>query len=69
MAISVSKAAGFVLAKPFRAQPIALRATIQDGVYGIYFSVQQIATIDLTAMAASACWTCGHRSSGDAHRS
>lgn len=43
------------LGKPFRAQPIALRATIQDGVYGIYFCVQQIATIDLTAMAASAC--------------
>lgn len=43
------------LGKPFRGQPIALRATLEDGVYGIHFCAQQIGTIDLTAIAASAC--------------
>jgi transposase InsO family protein len=42
------------LGKPFRGQPIALRATLEDGVYGIHFCAQQIGTIDLTANAASA---------------
>lgn len=43
------------LGKPFRGQPIALRATLEDGVYGIHFCAQQIGTIDLTATAATAC--------------
>jgi transposase InsO family protein len=43
------------LGKPFRGQPIALRPTTADGVFGVYFCTQQIGTIDLTANAASAC--------------
>lgn len=48
------KARRLRLGKPFRGQPIALRPTLEDGVFGIYFCVQQIGTIDLTANAASA---------------
>jgi transposase InsO family protein len=43
------------LGKPFRGQPIALRPTATDGVFDIYFCIQQIDTIDLTANAAGAC--------------
>jgi transposase InsO family protein len=43
------------LGKPFRGQPIALRATNADGVFGIHFCTHQIGTIDLTANAAPAC--------------
>jgi transposase InsO family protein len=43
------------LGKPFRGQPIALRPTIEDGVFSIHFCAQQIGTIDLRADAASAC--------------
>jgi transposase InsO family protein len=49
------KARRLRLGKPFRGQPIALRPTLEDGVFGIYFCVQQIGTIDLTANATSAC--------------
>jgi transposase InsO family protein len=43
------------LGKPFRGQPIALRPTIEDGVFGIHFCAQQIGTIDLRADTASTC--------------
>lgn len=43
------------LGKPFRGQPIALRATLEDGVHSIHFCAHQIGTIDLTAMVAPAC--------------
>jgi transposase InsO family protein len=43
------------LGKPFRGQPVALRATLEDGVYGIHFCAQQIGSLDLTAAAAAAC--------------
>lgn len=42
------------LGKPFRGQPIALRPTLEDGVYSIHFCAQQIATIVATN-AAPAC--------------
>jgi transposase InsO family protein len=43
------------LGKAFRGQPIALRATVEDGIYSIHFCAQQIGTIDLTTNAASDC--------------
>jgi transposase InsO family protein len=42
------------LGKAFRDQPIALRPTDADGVFAVYFCIQQIGVIDLTADAKSA---------------
>jgi transposase InsO family protein len=43
------------LGKPFRGEPIALRPTSEDGVFSVHFCTHQIGTIDLRAVAASAC--------------
>jgi transposase InsO family protein len=43
------------LGKPFRGEPIALRPTTEDGVFSIHFCTQRIGTIDLRAVAPSAC--------------
>jgi transposase InsO family protein len=43
------------LGKPFRGEPIALRPTIEDGVFSIHFCTRKIGIIDLRAVAASAC--------------
>jgi transposase InsO family protein len=37
------------LGKPFRGEPVALRATTQDGVFSIHFCTRQIGTVDLRA--------------------
>jgi hypothetical protein len=42
------------LGKPFRGQPIALRATGQDDVFSVHFCPRRIGTIDLRAVP-----TCG----------
>ena len=42
------------LGKPFRGQPIAMRPTLEEGVFAVYFCRQQIGAIDLTANTASA---------------
>jgi transposase InsO family protein len=43
------------LGKPFRGELIALRATVEDGVFSIHFFTEQIGTIDLRATADTAC--------------
>lgn len=45
----------FRLGKPFRGELIALRATIEDGVFSIHFCTHHIGNIDLRAIAPSAC--------------
>jgi hypothetical protein len=43
------------LGKPFRGQPVALRATTMDGVFTVHFCAHQIGTIDLREGAATVC--------------
>ena len=43
------------LGKPFRGEPIAVRATAEDGVFSIHFCTHQIGMVDLHELAASAC--------------
>ena len=43
------------LGKPFRGELIALRATIEDGVFSIHFFTEQIGAIDLRTAADTAC--------------
>ena len=43
------------LGKPFRGEWIALRATTEDGVFGIHFCTHTIGTIDLRTATAAAC--------------
>jgi len=40
------------LGKPFRGEPIALRATEEDGVFSIHFCTQRLGTLDLRAAPA-----------------
>jgi transposase InsO family protein len=45
---------GIRLGKPFAGQAVALRPTIEDGVFSVHFCVHQIAAVDLKAIAPSA---------------
>ena len=38
---------GFRIGKPFRGQPVALRATTKDGVWDVYFCHQRISKVDI----------------------
>jgi transposase InsO family protein len=41
--------------KPFRGQPVALRATLQDGVFSLHFCAHRIGMVDLRNGTADAC--------------
>jgi transposase InsO family protein len=65
------------IGKGLRRQPIALRATHEDGVFSAHFCTQQIGTIDLRKPAPSACGfvdiattadALGGAMAGDAHK-
>jgi len=49
------------IGRAFRDQPIALRATLADGVFSVHFRTHAIATIDLRAGTTSACGFDGYR--------
>jgi hypothetical protein len=41
------KGRAFDLGKAFRGERVAVRPTVEDGVFGIYFGVHQVAQADL----------------------
>src|SRR4029077_17492874 len=43
------------IGKAFRKQPVALRATSEDGIFDIHYCTQRIGQIDLKAGGATAC--------------
>lgn len=43
------------IGKAFRGQPIAVRATVEDGVFSVHYCTHRIAAIDLRAASPSAC--------------
>lgn len=49
------------IGKPFRGHAVALRATLEDGIFSVYFRTHAITTIDLRADAISACGFDGYR--------
>jgi transposase InsO family protein len=43
------------IGKAFRGQPIAVRATVEDGVFSVHYCTHRIAAIDLRTASPSAC--------------
>jgi len=45
----------FKIGKPFREQPLALRATSQDGLFDVHYCTQRIGQLDLKIVGAKTC--------------